>query len=115
MANRKRSKPRAMAGKRQERPKRDNRGTMTDRPMKRLEKLAALLRDYDELLDERRYKARRQAAIKAGVDVLLCVREYPRVFENVVAAVRRGEISESRIDESVRRILKLRQAAGAEI
>ena len=55
------------------------------------------------------------AAIKAGVDVLLCVREYPRVFENVVAAVRRGEISESRIDESVRRILKLRQAAGAEI
>ncbi len=55
------------------------------------------------------------AAIKAGVDVLLCVREYPRVFEHVVAAVRRGEISESRIDESVRRILKLRQAAGAEI
>ena len=47
-------------------------------------------------------------AINAGVDVLLCVREYPKVFDAVVAAVRRGEISESRIDESVRRILRLR-------
>ena len=48
-------------------------------------------------------------AIKAGVDILLCVRESPRVFETVVNAVRRGEIPESRIDESVRRILALRQ------
>ena len=48
------------------------------------------------------------AAIKAGVDMLLCVREYPKVFDAVVAAVRRGEIPESRIDDSVRRILKLR-------
>ena len=47
-------------------------------------------------------------AIKAGVDVLLCVREYPKVFDAVMSAVRRGEIPESRIDESVRRILKLR-------
>ena len=46
--------------------------------------------------------------IKAGVDVLLCVREYPKVFDAVLNAVRRGEIPESRIDESVRRILKLR-------
>jgi len=45
------------------------------------------------------------------VDILLCVREYPRVFDSVVAAVHRGEISESRIDESVRRILKLRKAS----
>ena len=47
-------------------------------------------------------------SIKAGVDVLLCVREYPKVFDAVLNAVRRGEIPESRIDESVRRILKLR-------
>ncbi|MBQ9701954.1 MAG: glycoside hydrolase, partial [Bacteroidales bacterium] len=40
-------------------------------------------------------------AIKAGVDVLLCVREYPKVFDAVLKAVRRGEIPESRIDESV--------------
>ena len=50
-------------------------------------------------------------AIKAGVDILLCVREYPKVFDAVVSAVRRGEIPESRIDESVRRILKLRKSA----
>lgn len=48
-------------------------------------------------------------AIKAGVDILLCVREYPKVFDAVMGAVRRGEITESRIDESVRRILKLRK------
>ena len=47
-------------------------------------------------------------AIKAGVDILLCVREYPQAFETVMAAVRRGEIPESRIDESVRRILALK-------
>ena len=47
-------------------------------------------------------------SIKAGVDILLCVREYPKVFDAVLNAVRRGEIPESRIDESVRRILKLR-------
>ena len=51
-------------------------------------------------------------AIKAGVDMLLCVREYPQVFETVMAAVQRGEIPEKRIDESVRRILRLRQKAG---
>lgn len=47
-------------------------------------------------------------AIKAGVDMLHCVWFYPQVFDAVVAAVRRGEIPESRIDESVRRILILR-------
>lgn len=51
-------------------------------------------------------------AIKAGVDILLCVREYPLVFETVLAAVRRGEIPEARVDESVRRILKLRHSIG---
>lgn len=50
-------------------------------------------------------------SIKAGVDVLLCVREYPKVFDAVLNAVRRGEIPESRIDESVRRILKLRHSS----
>ena len=49
-------------------------------------------------------------AIKAGVDILLCVREYPTVFEAVVSAVRHGEIPESRIDESVRRILQLKNS-----
>jgi len=47
-------------------------------------------------------------AIQAGADVLLGTRDYPKVFEAVLKAVEDGTISESRIDESVRRILKLR-------
>ena len=50
-------------------------------------------------------------ALQAGVDILLCVGDYPRVFDAVLAAVERGELSEARIDESVRRVLKLRLQA----
>ena len=49
-------------------------------------------------------------AIKAGADMLLCVPDYPTVFNAIVSAVRSGEIPESRIDESVRRILTLKSA-----
>ena len=50
------------------------------------------------------------AALEAGADILLGTREYPKVFEAVVAAVQSGRLSEERIDESVRRILALRQS-----
>ena len=53
-----------------------------------------------------------EAAIKSiqvGVDVVLCSREFTQVFDAVVKAVEKGEIKESRIDESVKRILKLKQ------
>ena len=48
-------------------------------------------------------------AIQAGVDVVLCSREFVKVFDAVVEAVEKGEIKESRIDESVKRILALRE------
>jgi beta-N-acetylhexosaminidase len=48
-------------------------------------------------------------SIQAGVDVVLCSREFTQVFDAVVKAVEKGEIKESRIDESVNRILKLKQ------
>ena len=48
-------------------------------------------------------------SIQAGVDVVLCSREFVKVFDAVVKAVEKGEIKESRIDESVKRILKLKQ------
>ncbi|MBQ3778511.1 MAG: glycoside hydrolase [Fibrobacter sp.] len=48
-------------------------------------------------------------SIQAGVDVVLCSREFTQVFDAVVKAVEKGEIMESRIDESVKRILKLKQ------
>lgn len=50
-------------------------------------------------------------ALEAGVDILLCVKDYPACFEAVLAAVQEGRLTEGRIDESVRRILRLRQQA----
>ena len=47
-------------------------------------------------------------ALKAGVDVLLMPPNFPLAYDNVLAAVRSGEISEKRIDESVTRILKMK-------
>ena len=47
-------------------------------------------------------------SIKAGADIVLNPPDYPLVFETVLAAVRRGEIPESRINDSVRRILALK-------
>lgn len=47
-------------------------------------------------------------AIQAGADILLGTREYPKVFDAVLKAVQDGTIPESRIDQSVRRILKLK-------
>ncbi|MBQ7628883.1 MAG: glycoside hydrolase family 3 protein, partial [Selenomonadaceae bacterium] len=50
-------------------------------------------------------------AIKAGADIALVCHEYPRqeeVYLGILEAVKRGEIPESRINESVRRILKMK-------
>jgi beta-N-acetylhexosaminidase len=47
-------------------------------------------------------------AIQAGVDIVLCSREFVKVFDAVVEAVEKGKIKESRIDESVKRILELK-------
>lgn len=49
-------------------------------------------------------------ALEAGVDVLLCVKDYPSCFKAVLSAVEEGRISEARLDESVRRILRLRRS-----
>ena len=49
-------------------------------------------------------------SIQAGVDVVLCSREFTQVFDAVVKAVEKGKIKESRIDESVKRILKLKKS-----
>ena len=48
-------------------------------------------------------------AIKAGADILLICHDYQHeqdVYNGVLKAVQNGEISEERINESVRRILK---------
>lgn len=47
-------------------------------------------------------------AITAGADLLLMPADFQAAYEGVLEAVRNGDISEERIDESVRRILELK-------
>lgn len=47
-------------------------------------------------------------SIQAGVDVVLCSKDFTQVFDAVVNAVEKGDIKESRINESVKRILELK-------
>ena len=44
-------------------------------------------------------------ALKAGCDLLLMPANLDQAVQQILDAVARGEVSESRIDESVRRIL----------
>lgn len=46
--------------------------------------------------------------LQAGVDIVLCPKEYAEVFDAVVKAVEKGTISETRLNDSVRRILMLK-------
>ncbi len=52
------------------------------------------------------------AALRAGADILLIPPDEVDAIDAVVAAVRRGELSEERIDRSVRRVLMAKAGAG---
>lgn len=45
-------------------------------------------------------------AVQAGVDMILMPNDFKTAYEGVLNAVREGTIEESRIDQSVQRILK---------
>lgn len=47
--------------------------------------------------------------IQAGADIVLCPKNFLVAFDAVVAAVENGTISEARLDQSVRRILKIKK------
>ncbi|HEY6249616.1 MAG TPA: glycoside hydrolase family 3 protein [Candidatus Angelobacter sp.] len=51
-------------------------------------------------------------AVKAGNDVILWPTDLDGAFNGIRAAVKRGEIPESRIDESVRKILEMKASVG---
>ncbi len=51
-------------------------------------------------------------AVKAGNDVILWPTDLDGAFHGIVAAVQQGEIPESRIDESVRKILEMKASVG---
>lgn len=54
-------------------------------------------------------------ALNAGADLLLMPPDLPEAFDGVLEAVQNGTISEERLNESVRRILMLKQKAGLEL
>ena len=51
-------------------------------------------------------------ALNAGADILLMPADLPAAFDGVVKAVEEGRVSEERLNESVRRILTLKEKAG---
>ncbi|HEY7406504.1 MAG TPA: glycoside hydrolase family 3 N-terminal domain-containing protein [Candidatus Angelobacter sp.] len=51
-------------------------------------------------------------AVKAGNDVILWPTDLDGAFQGIIAAVKRGEIPESRIDDSVRKILEMKASVG---
>ena len=55
------------------------------------------------------------AALGAGVDVLLMPSDLRAAFDGVVRAVEDGTLSEECLNESVRRVLTLKQKAGLEL
>ena len=52
------------------------------------------------------------AAVRAGADIILVSPDIGGAIQAVADAVRRGELSEARIDDSVRRILRAKAKAG---
>ena len=48
-------------------------------------------------------------AVEAGVDMLLMPADFAGAYHALVNAVYTGEISEQRIDESVRRIIQVKE------
>jgi beta-glucosidase len=57
-------------------------------------------------------KYRCAAAILAGVDMLMAPDSWKSAFDNTLAQARSGEIPAARIDDAVRRILRVKVAAG---
>jgi beta-glucosidase len=51
-------------------------------------------------------------AINAGVDMIMVPEDWKALFTNTVQQVRAGEIEETRIDDAVRRILRVKARAG---
>ena len=47
-------------------------------------------------------------ALEAGVDILLMPKDFQTAYQGVLEAVRSGVLSEARIDESVRRVLRVK-------
>ena len=47
-------------------------------------------------------------ALEAGMDVMVCPQDFERAYHGLLKAVERGQISEERLDESVTRVVRLK-------
>lgn len=52
------------------------------------------------------------AAVEAGVDLLMVPEDWKALYENTLAQVRAGEIAAARLDDAVRRVLRVKMRAG---
>ncbi|RZA05157.1 MAG: glycoside hydrolase family 3 protein, partial [Moraxellaceae bacterium] len=52
------------------------------------------------------------AAINAGVDIIMVPDDWKVLYENTLAQAKSGEISQARLDDAVRRILRVKMRAG---
>ena len=61
--------------------------------------------------------SQKEAAVKAvaaGVDIILMPKDFHGAVDGILEAVKNGEISENRINESVLRIIKVKLSMDAE-
>ena len=73
------------------------------------------MRGLTELYDPRKGNPMAQAAVeavKAGCDVIMVPIYFDSAFQAIIDAVGSGQISESRIDESVRKVLVMKASVG---
>ena len=66
---------------------------------------------HEEIPGCTKYKC--AAAILAGVDMLMAPDSWRELYKNTLAQARSGEIPQSRIDDAVRRILRVKTLAGS--
>ena len=52
------------------------------------------------------------AAFNAGVDMFMVPEDFAKLYENTLAQVRAGTISQARLDDAVRRILRVKKQSG---
>ncbi|HUO87302.1 MAG TPA: exo 1,3/1,4-beta-D-glucan glucohydrolase [Thermoanaerobaculia bacterium] len=52
------------------------------------------------------------AAVEAGIDLLMVPEDWKALYENTLAQVRAGDIAAARLDDAVRRILRVKMRAG---
>ena len=72
-----------------------------------------VLSDYDALEQlGGDYKSNIATSVNAGMDMIMVSNRYAETYENLLALAREGRVAQSRIDDAVTRILRVKSAAG---